>query len=89
MELGKKMAMFDWEHWQKGRNWVIFHAFANINFSNNSFRITIKVSNSFDPDQDQHLLVLIWDQTVCTGCQHTTKFAPSKQRVKPLCQTSM
>ena len=57
MVLGKKVAMFNWE-W--GRNsapregqkmpclyvcWVIFIAFVNINFSKNSFRITIKVSN--------------------------------------------
>ena len=38
----------------------------------NSFRNTIRVSNDLDPDQDRHLLVLIWVQTVCKGYQQTT-----------------
>ena len=30
------------------------------------------VSNSLDPDQAQHLLGLIWVQTVCKGYQQMT-----------------
>ena len=34
-----------------------------------SNRNTIQGANDLDPDQDQHLLVLIWVQTVCKGYQ--------------------
>ena len=37
----------------------------------NSFRNTIKLSNSLDPDQARHLAGLIWVQTVCKRYQQT------------------
>ena len=46
--------------------------FLNQPFSKNSFRNTIRVSNSLDPDQARHLSGLIWVQTVCKGYQRTT-----------------
>ena len=33
--------------------WVIFHAFSKFTFSQKKFRITIRVSDSLDPDQDR------------------------------------
>ena len=42
-----------------------------INFFKKIFRNTIRVSNSLDPDQDRHS-VLLWVQTVCKGYQQTT-----------------
>ena len=40
------------------------------------------MSNSLDPDQDRHLLVLIWVSNVCKGYQQTTKVTTaSKERV--------
>ena len=44
--------------------------FSKSTFSNNSFRNTIRVSNSLDPDQARCsvvLLGLIWVQIVCIG----------------------
>ena len=49
-----------------------------ITFSNNSFRNTITVSKSLDPDQDQ----LIWVQTVSKGNQKMIKVSSFKERVK-------
>ena len=43
--------------------------FQKLTFSKKSFRTTIRVSNCLDPDQDQHLSVLIWVQTVFKGYQ--------------------
>ena len=44
-------------------SWVIFHAFllsadfvSKSTFSKNSFRYTIRVSNSLDPDQAKHFV---------------------------------
>ena len=37
------------------------------------------MSNGLDPDQDGHLLVLIWVQTVCKGFQQTTSPVASKE----------
>ena len=39
------------------------------NFQNVSFRNSIRVSNSLDPDQDDVLSDLIWVLTVCKGYQ--------------------
>ena len=55
---------------------VIFHAFLasdsadffNISFFEKSFRNTIRVSNSMDPDQDQQSVGPDLGQTVCKGC---------------------
>ena len=47
-----------------------------------SFRNTIRVSNSLDPEQDRHsvgMSVLIWDKTVCKGYQQTKKFPTGKE----------
>ena len=49
-------------HYINSACWVIFHAFvvsasfffSKLTFSRKSFRITIRVSNGLDPDQDQH-----------------------------------
>ena len=58
--------------------WVIFHAFllstvffSKSTFSKNSFRNTIRESNSLDPDQARQF-GLIWVQIVCKGYQQTT-----------------
>ena len=50
--------------------------FFKINFFlKKSFRSAIRISNGLEPDQDrQNLSVLICVQTVCKGCQQTTKF---------------
>ena len=51
--------------------WVILHAFLSSvdlfskSFFVKSFRNTIKVSNSLDPDQARQNVGLIWVQTVC------------------------
>ena len=45
--------------------------FQNQLFEKNSFRNTIRVSNSLDPDQAGHLVGLIWVQTVSKGYQQT------------------
>ena len=45
--------------------------FFKINFLENPFRITIRVSNSLDPDEAWRLSGLIWVQTVCKGYQQT------------------
>ena len=58
-------------------------------FSKNSFRNTMRVSNSFYPHQDQYSLsVLIWVQTVCKNYQQTTKNTASRLRVKYLLKIS-
>ena len=44
--------------------------FSNLKFSENSFRNTIRVSNSLDLDQDR-----------LSGYQQTTKVAANKERV--------
>ena len=52
--------------------------FLKINFfskNNKTFRNTIRVSNSLDPDQAQQNIGLIWVQTVYIGYQQTTKVA--------------
>ena len=46
--------------------------FFKINLFQNSFRNTIRVSNSLDPDLADILSGLIWIQTVCNGYQQTT-----------------
>ena len=46
--------------------------FSKSNFSKNSSRNIIKVSNSLDPDQDRWNFDLIWVQTVCKGNRQTT-----------------
>ena len=46
--------------------------FQKSTFSKNSFKITIRMSNSLDPDQARHFVGLIWGQTVCKGYQQTT-----------------
>ena len=49
-----------------------------------SFRNTIRVSNSLDPDQTRRFVGLIWVQTVCKGYQLMTKVTTSRERVKAL-----
>ena len=51
-------------------------------FQKNSFRNTIIVSNSLNPDQDRHLSALICVQTVCKGYQQTTKFSATVMLTK-------
>ena len=46
--------------------------FQNRLFSKNSFRNTIRVSNSLDSDQADILSGLIWVQIVCEGYLQTT-----------------
>ena len=66
----------------------MFHAllsfadFFKINFFKNIFLITIRVSNSLDPDQDSQNMVLNCVQTHCKNYPQTTKIAASKERVK-------
>ena len=69
---------------------VILHAFWSsvdfffkLTFSKKSFRNTIRVSNSLDPDQAWS--GLIWVQTVCKGYQQTTKISTSGKRVTYNC----
>ena len=45
--------------------------FFETNFSKNYFRITIRVSNSFDPIRPDILSGLIWTQTVCKDYRQT------------------
>ena len=45
-----------------------------------NFFITIRVSNSLDPDQAQHFVGPDRYQTVCKGYQQTTKVTASRQR---------
>ena len=56
--------------------------FSKLTFSKNSFRNTIRVSNSRDPDQDRHSVCPDLVQTVCKSYQQTTKVAASKERVR-------
>ena len=49
--------------------------FSKLTFSKNSFKNTIRVSNSLD---------LYQDQPVCKGYQQRKKVAASKERVKPI-----
>ena len=56
--------------------------FFPINLSKYSFRNTIKVSNSLDPDQEYILSVLIWVQTVCKVYLQTTKVPACKETVR-------
>ena len=58
--------------------WIFF---LKLTFSKTSFRNTIRVSNSWDPDQARHFVSLIWVHTVCKGYQQTTKVATSRERV--------
>ena len=51
-------------------------------FSLKSFRHTIRVSNSLDPDQASGFVGLSWVQTVCKRYQQMTKVATSGERVK-------
>ena len=51
--------------------------FFKINFFINSFRNTIRVSNSLDPDQELHSVSPDLGQTVCKDYQQTTKIAAS------------
>ena len=53
----------------------------NYFFQNNSYRNTIRVLNSFDPDPDRHVSVLIWFQTVYKGNHQTTKITTIKEIV--------
>ena len=71
--------------------WVILHAFlSSVDFffkketfskkkKKKSYRNTIIVSNSWDPE----MLGLIWVQTVCKDYQQTTKVTTSGLRVNP------
>ena len=59
---------------------VILHAllssadfFQNQLFLKNSFRTTIRESNSLYPDQARYLSGLIWVQIVCKGYQQRTQ----------------
>ena len=56
---------------------ILFTIFASCKstFLKNSFRSTIRVSKSLDPDQARRLSGLIWVQTVCKGYQQTMLFA--------------
>ena len=68
---------------------MIFSSSADIfkiDFFKNSFRNTIRVSNSLDPHQDRLSFGpnLIWVQTFCKGCQQTTKVGFSKERVREI-----
>ena len=47
--------------------------FSKSSFSKNSFRNTIRVSNSLVPDQTDVLSGLIWVQTVCICYQQMTQ----------------
>ena len=51
--------------------------FSKLTFSKNSFRNTLRVSNSLDPEQDQHIVGPDLGLTVCKGNQQTTKVATS------------
>ena len=42
------------------------------------------MSNGFDPDQAQRLLVMVWVQTVYKGYEPTIKVTASKEIVKSL-----
>ena len=46
-----------------------------VSFSQNSFRNSLKVSNSLDLDQVETFFGLIWTQTVCKGYQQMTEFS--------------
>ena len=63
--------------------------FKIIFFSKNNFGKTIRVPNSFDPNQDPCLSVLIWVRTVCNGYQQMTKVAASKERDSHLNTSSL
>ena len=61
---------------------VFFFIFLNQLFQKQSFRNTIRVSDSLDPNRPDVLLSLIWVQTVCKGYQQTTKVATSGESIK-------
>ena len=61
---------------------VICGFFLKLSFSKKTFKNTIRMSKSLDPDQVRRLSGLIWVQTVCKGYQQTTKVATSGERVK-------
>ena len=51
-------------------------------FSKKTFRNTIRVTNSLNPDQDRHFVgVLIWVHSVFKGYQQTTKIPTNKGKV--------
>ena len=57
-----------------------------VSFSHNSFRNSLKVSNSLDLDQVEKLFGLIWTQTVCKGYQQMTEVSKVfHMRMKVLC----
>ena len=58
--------------------------FFKMNFfpKKNAFRNTIRVSNKIGPDQDGHSVGLDLGPN-CKGCQQTTEFSASKERVNP------
>ena len=64
-----------------GMLFVICGYFLKINVFKISFRNTIRVSNSLDPDQEV-LSGLICIQTVCKGYLQTTIVPSSRERVK-------
>ena len=43
--------------------------FCHLSFFFSSFRNTIRVSNSLDPEQARQMSGLVWVQTVCKGYQ--------------------
>ena len=49
-----------------------FACFLSAEFFLSSFRNTIRVSNSLDPEQAQQMSGLVWVQTVCKGYQQKT-----------------
>ena len=58
--------------------------FFKIKFLKNSFRNSIRVSNSLDPDQDQQNAGPDLDQTVCKGYKPMSKVTAIKEKVKLL-----
>ena len=58
--------------------WPLLTFFLKLAFSNNSFRNTFRVSNSLDPDQEQHFM----GPDLGPNClQKMTKVTASKERV--------
>ena len=58
--------------------------FFKINFSENSFSNTIRVSNSLGPDQYRHSVGPDMDLNCLKGYQQMKKVATSKERTNPL-----
>ena len=56
--------------------------FSKFNFSKNSFRNTIRVSNGWIQIRTDLQSVLIWIQTVCKGYQLTARVATSDEKLK-------